>query len=89
MSTGAVIDPREVLERGDELRRDLGEDFRDQMVSSLYTEAQRIADDEQTTEGPNAAPRFVLSEPRASACAVFRSLRILNRHGGARRPGFR
>ena len=44
MSTGAVIDPREVLERGDELRRGLGEDFRDQMVSSLYTEAQRIAD---------------------------------------------
>ena len=43
MSTG-VIDPRAVLERGDELRRRLGEDFRDQMVSSLYTEAQRIAD---------------------------------------------
>ena len=43
MSTG-VIDPRAVLDRGDELRRRLGEDFRDQMVSSLYTEAQRIAD---------------------------------------------
>ena len=43
MSTG-VIDPRAVLDRGDELRRRLGEDFRDQMVTSLYTEAQRIAD---------------------------------------------
>ena len=43
MSTG-VIDPRAVLDRGDELRRHLGEDFRDQMVTSLYTEAQRIAD---------------------------------------------
>lgn len=43
MSTG-VIDPRAVLDRGDELRRRLDEDFRDQMVTSLYAEAQRIAD---------------------------------------------
>ncbi len=42
MSTG-VIDPRALLDRGDELRRHLGEDFRDQMVTSLYAEAQRIA----------------------------------------------
>ena len=35
--------PHSVLARADELRRDLGEDFRDQMVASLYSEAQRIA----------------------------------------------
>ena len=35
--------PHSVLVRADELRRDLGEGFRDQMVASLYSEAQRIA----------------------------------------------
>ena len=34
----------ELLQRADALRRDLGDDFRDQMVSTLYAESQRIAD---------------------------------------------
>ncbi len=37
------LEPQTVLARADDLRRELGEDFRDQMVASLYSEAQRIA----------------------------------------------
>ncbi len=37
------ITPQGVLARADELRRDLGEDFRDQMVASLYATSERIA----------------------------------------------
>ena len=43
MSALAPI-PQNVLDRSDELRRGLGVDFRDDVVSSLYGEAQRIAD---------------------------------------------
>ena len=43
MSTQA-IDPRDVLLRADHLRREMGDDFRDRIVSSLYADAQRIAD---------------------------------------------
>lgn len=39
-----MLEPREVLERSDELRRDLGEDFRDSVVTALYSDAQQIAD---------------------------------------------
>ncbi|MCZ6889053.1 MAG: ferrous iron transporter B [Gammaproteobacteria bacterium] len=39
-----MADPRMVLLRADDLRRELGEDFRDRIVSSLYADAQRIAD---------------------------------------------
>ena len=42
MST-QVSDPNTILLRADQLRRELGEDFRDRMVSSLYADAQRIA----------------------------------------------
>ena len=31
-------------DRSDELRRELGEDFRDRVVTSLYSNAQQIAD---------------------------------------------
>ena len=37
------MNPQQVLDRADELRRELGEDFRDEMVGSLYVESQRIA----------------------------------------------
>ena len=40
----ATADPRTVLLRADELRRQLGDDFRDRIVTSLYADAQRIAD---------------------------------------------
>ena len=43
MST-PVLDAKAVLDRSDELRRELGEDFRDRVVTSLYSDAQRIAD---------------------------------------------
>ena len=43
MST-PVLDAKVVLDRSDELRRELGEDFRDRVVTSLYSDAQRIAD---------------------------------------------
>ena len=43
MST-PVLDGKVVLDRSDELRRELGEDFRDRVVTSLYSDAQRIAD---------------------------------------------
>ena len=36
--------PQNILDRSDQLRRALGGDFRDQVVSSLYGEAQRIAE---------------------------------------------
>ena len=39
-----VLDAKAVLDRSDELRRELGEDFRDRVVTSLYSDAQRIAD---------------------------------------------
>ncbi len=39
-----TADPRTVLLRADELRRQLGDDFRDRIVTSLYADAQRIAD---------------------------------------------
>jgi ferrous iron transport protein B len=39
-----TADPQEVLLRADHLRREIGEDFRDRIVSSLYADAQRIAD---------------------------------------------
>jgi ferrous iron transport protein B len=39
-----VADPKTVLLRADSLRREIGEDFRDRMVTSLYSDAQRIAD---------------------------------------------
>ncbi len=39
-----VLDPQQVLVRADELRRELGEDFRDRIVTSLYANAQRISD---------------------------------------------
>ena len=38
-----AADPKTVLLRADELRRQLGDDFRDRIVSSLYSDAQRIA----------------------------------------------
>lgn len=37
------VTSEQVLARADELQRQLGERFRDQLVESLYTEAQRIA----------------------------------------------
>ena len=40
----ATLKPEEVLGRADELRRGLGEDVRDRLVSSLYEEAQNLAD---------------------------------------------
>lgn len=43
MSTQA-LDPQSVLNRADELRRGLGEDVRDRIVSSLYDRAQSLAD---------------------------------------------
>ena len=43
MST-PVLDAKAVLDRSDELRRELGEDFRDRVVTSLYSNAQQIAD---------------------------------------------
>ena len=43
MST-PVLDAKVVLDRSDELRRELGEDFRDRVVTSLYSNAQQIAD---------------------------------------------
>ena len=43
MST-PVLDAKAVLDRSDELRRNLGEDFRDRVVTSLYSDAQQIAD---------------------------------------------
>ncbi len=36
-------DPKTILLRADELRRQLGDDFRDRVVNSLYADAQRIA----------------------------------------------
>ena len=39
-----VLDAKAVLDRSDELRRELGEDFRDRVVTSLYSDAQQIAD---------------------------------------------
>jgi ferrous iron transport protein B len=39
-----VLDANSVLARADELRRRVGGDFRDLMVTSLYSDAQRIAD---------------------------------------------
>ncbi len=39
-----VLDAKAVLDRSDELRRELGEDFRDRVVTSLYSNAQQIAD---------------------------------------------
>ena len=39
-----VLDANTVLTRADELRRGVGQDFRDLMVTSLYSDAQRIAD---------------------------------------------
>ncbi len=38
------LSPQAVLDRSDHLRRALGEDFRDLMVTALYAEAQTIAD---------------------------------------------
>ena len=43
MST-QTADPKTVLLRADELRRQLGEDFRDRIVTSLYSDAERIAE---------------------------------------------
>jgi ferrous iron transport protein B len=43
MST-KTADPKTVLLRADELRRQLGEDFRDRIVTSLYSDAERIAE---------------------------------------------
>jgi len=37
------LNPQLLLARADHLRRELGEDFRDEMVGSLYAQAQRIA----------------------------------------------
>jgi ferrous iron transport protein B len=37
------VSPQEVLERADRLRRELGIDFRDQMVTSLYEQSRQIA----------------------------------------------
>lgn len=46
------LSPQAVLDRSDQLRRSLGEDFRDLMVTALYAEAQTIADRSvQTGEG--------------------------------------
>ena len=42
--TPKVADPQTVLLRADTLRREIGDDFRDRIVSSLYADAQRIAD---------------------------------------------
>jgi ferrous iron transport protein B len=37
------VNPQEVLDRADELRRNLGVDFRDRMVTSLYEQSRQIA----------------------------------------------
>jgi ferrous iron transport protein B len=42
--TPKVANPQTVLIRADTLRREMGDDFRDRIVSSLYADAQRIAD---------------------------------------------
>lgn len=42
--TAKVADPKYVLLRADHLRREIGDDFRDRIVSSLYADARRIAD---------------------------------------------
>ena len=44
MPTAPASTAEAILRRSDDLRRDLGEDVRDRIVSSLYGEAQRIAD---------------------------------------------
>ena len=41
--TPKVANPQTVLIRADTLRREMGDDFRDRIVSSLYADAQRIA----------------------------------------------
>jgi len=44
MNTGAAEPtPQQVLERADQLRRQLGDDLRDQIVEALYEDSQRIA----------------------------------------------
>jgi len=40
----AALDPQSVLDRADQLRRGLGEDVRDRIVSSLYQRAQSLSD---------------------------------------------
>ena len=46
-----TLDPKAVLLRADELRRGIGDDFRDRMVGSLYADAQRIANRSVKTSG--------------------------------------
>ncbi len=44
LRSGDMPRPEDVLGRADELRRELGDDVRDRIVSSLYDEAQSLAD---------------------------------------------
>lgn len=46
--------PQALLDRADSLRQKLGEDFRDQMVASLYSESRRVA---RSVVGTTGAPR--------------------------------